>query len=124
MLCRREGRGEEEGARTGYRGGRALHAPERVSPGQLDFDAVSQKCSDRALGQDGVGGTCPSGTPLGPSPPDAPGVSSYKNPDWCGKFLLLMKTKIARFELLLCHGLSGGLWGGAPSPLWASVSSS
>lgn len=66
MLCRREGRGEEEGARTGYRGGRALHALETVSPGQLDFDAISQKCSDRALGQDGVGGACPLGTPWGP----------------------------------------------------------
>lgn len=72
----------------------------------------------RSLGQEGDGGACPSGTPLVPSPPY---VSSSKNPNWCGKFLLLIRTKKLSYDSVMA---SMGVLERFPSPLWALISSS
>ena len=79
------------------RGREGIAHPERVSPGQLHFDPVAQLCSDRALGcSEGDGGAGPSGSPWGPPLLMSLESHSAKNPNCCGKFLLLMKTKHTR----------------------------
>ena len=112
-LCRGEGRMGKGGVSVWVqRKGGTVHF-QKVTLRQLGSGPVSQKRLDRALGQEGDGGACPLGTPLGPSPPK-PHLPT--NPNQCGKFFLLMRKASTRFELWPCHEFSEGQLGGPLLP--------